>query len=218
MITSNTLQRTFYIKYSKFLGTGFTFERNQVQYLVTTGHTFPFTEHNQNVEFMIMHNNKWEVINSKIYKHHDINVDIVVLCLPNDISARLPMYVGTNTLIYAQDCYFLGFPYGKFIEDSDYINKGYPIPFVKKGIFSTIPFKKENLELFYVDGLNNPGFSGGPCIFYPVGQTTPSVAGVVKGYFPHIIDVKTPLGEYTFEENSGLVEVHSIKHLSEIEF
>ncbi|MDH5414823.1 MAG: serine protease [Nitrospirota bacterium] len=218
MVPSNILQRTFYIRYEIYLGTGFTFERNGIQYLATTSHTFPFTEDRQELDFSIMRNNDWQVIHSKIYKHTEKSVDIVALTLSQDISPRHPINMGTNNLFLSQDAFFLGFPFGKFMEDTAYLNNGFPIPYVKKGIFSTIPFKLKNLELLYIDGINNPGFSGGPCVFIPHGQTVPSICGVVRGYLPHEIEVKTPFGNYTFEENSGLVEVHSINHLNEITF
>jgi hypothetical protein len=56
----------------------------------------------------------------------------------------------------------------------------------------------------------------GPCVFIRHGETDPRICGVVKGYLPHEIEVKTPIGTYNFQENSGLVEVHSIKHVDEI--
>lgn len=217
MVTSNILQRTFYIKYETFSGTGFTFERNGVQYLATTSHTFPFTENGQELNFSIMRNNEWIDMESRIYKHTERSVDIVALTLPRDISPRNLINMATD-LFLSQDAFFLGFPFGKFMEDVSYINNGFPIPYVKKGIFSTVPFNHKNVELIYIDGTNNPGFSGGPCVFIPHGQTVPTICGVVKGYLPHEIDVKTPFGGYVFEENSGLVEVHSIRHLNEITF
>lgn len=219
MVSSNIIQRTFFIKYEIYSGTAFTFERNNRQYLVSTSHTFPFSENGQSIDFLLMRNNSWLTISSRIFLHPNSSVDIAVLELPEDISPRHPINFGTKALFLSQDAFFLGFPYGKFMEDTTYLNNGFPIPFVKKGIFSTISFYNKDLKMLYLDGMNNPGFSGGPCIFNPIGGgTTPTICGVVKGYLPHEIDVKTPLGVYTFEENSGLIEVHSIDHLDEIKF
>lgn len=222
MIARNILQRTFHIKYQvdseavfSTLGTAFTFEREGKQYLATASHSFPFTEHEQTLDFLVMFKNNWICINSKIYKHPNKHVDIVALALPKDISPRLEIKMIGKGLIIGQDCFFLGFPYGKFMEAKD-ANNGYPLPFAKKGICSSIIRDDDNVVRFYLDGMNNPGFSGGPGIFVPSGEESPAIFGVVKGYLPHEVEVKTPFGQYSFEENSGIVEVHSIAHLDEI--
>ncbi|MGC4099770.1 serine protease family protein [Ferruginibacter sp.] len=223
MVTRSVLQRTFYIKYQvsdqySTLGTAFTFEINNVQYLATTSHSFTFTEHCQELDILIMRNNEWETIHSKIFKHPKKAVDICILALPNDLSPRHFVEMTDKGVQLGQDTFFLGFPYGKFMDVE--INNDYPIPFVKKGIFSSILIGGQNpppdVYSFYLDAMNNPGFSGGPCCFIPAGKNLPAICGIIKGYHPHEIEVKTPLGNYTFEENSGLVEVHSIHHLFEI--
>jgi hypothetical protein len=216
MITTNILQRTFYIRNQQYLGAGFTFEKNDSQYLASVSHTFPFTEHGQQIEFSIMRGADWVTMSGNILKHPNPDVDIVIIALTSDISPRLPITLAMQELILGREAFFLGFPLGNFMEDTQYLNDGYPIPFVKKGIVSTMPIKKNDLLLFYLDGINNPGFSGGPCVFPRVGAGGPIVCGIIKGYLPQKIEVNTPFGDYGFNANSGLIEVHSINHLHEI--
>lgn len=218
MVTSNIIQRTFYIKYQNYLGTGFTFERNGTQYLASVKHIFSLAESGQHIEFSLMRNNEWITVNSIIQKHKTKSVDIAILSLPEDISPRHPIELSIEGMTMSQDAFFLGFPLGHFMEDTNYLNNGYPIPFVKQGIVSTIPITKDGLQLFYLDALNNPGFSGGPCVAFPNNNQLPRIYGITKGYLPDPIDVNTPFGNYGFESNSGLVEIHSINHLKEIVF
>jgi len=217
MVTSNILQRTFLIKYHINIGTAFTIEKKDKQFLVSTKHTFFFCKSGDEVKFNIKRNNEWNEVTARIYFHKSNSVDIALLELAHDISPRHPINIGTKGIILSQDAFFIGYPYGRFMEDTGYINNGFPIPFVKKGIFSTIPFSTGDNQIFFLDGINNPGFSGGPCVFTNQDKQTPTVCGVVKGYLPHEIDVKTQLGNYTIEENSGLVEVHSIDFINEID-
>jgi hypothetical protein len=92
---------------------------------------------------------------------------------------------------------------GRYMEDASLINDGYPLPYVKKGIFSALVFHTVP-HTMYLDGINNPGFSGGPYVYRLQDDKIPTICGVIKGYIPHEIQVKTPFGNYSFNENSGL--------------
>jgi hypothetical protein len=219
MMLANVQQRTFRFKWEHYTGTAFTLEREGTQYLVTTTHTLPYPKDHEEIEFSIMRNNEWQVINSVVHKHPNTEVDVVILTLPQDISPRPEIILKGDTIL-GFDTYFLGFPYGRFMDDKSSINNGFPIPYIKKGILSAFPAQGEDVRKFFLDGINNPGFSGGPCYFISPGQRAgrfiPTILGVVKGYVPNQIEIEGPLGTYFYEENSGLVEVHDITHLNEI--
>jgi hypothetical protein len=216
MVTRVILERTIFIKYQIYTGSAFTFERNEIQYLATARHLFPFIENHEKVTFSIKWKNEWHEIPSRIHKHPNDLVDIVILELPQDLSPRREMKLSAADVFLSQDAFFVGFPLGRYMEDANFINDGYPLPYVKKGIFSALMFNVVP-HIMYLDGINNPGFSGGPCVYRLQDEKIPTICGVVKGYVPHQIEVKTPFGSYPFTENSGLVEVHSISHLDEIE-
>ena len=215
MITGNIIQRVFYVKYEKYSGTAFTIEYNNRQYLISTTHTFPYITNGQDILFNIFHKNQWYDSESKIYIHKNKEVDICVISLERDISPRSPIYLTKENLVYGMNVYFLGFPYGKMMQAPDELNNGFPMPFIKKATLSTLMINRGELELFYLDGINNPGFSGGPCVMRN-SKNEIVVFGVIKGYLPNTIIFNSPLGPINYEENSGIIEVHSIKHLHEI--
>jgi hypothetical protein len=147
MVPHRIIQRTFYIKYHHFLATGFTLEIENRQFLVTGSHTFAFAHNGDSLEFEVMKDGKWQKFKSTLYKHPNPKVDVAALSLNEDLSPRHAIRYGTNNLYLSQEVYFLGFPYGKYMVDSSYANNGYPIPFVKKGIFSTIPHDQDGVTL-----------------------------------------------------------------------
>ncbi len=218
MVPQSILQRVFYIRYlERFLGSSFTFERNGTQFLATARHNFPHSTHGQELEFSIMRNNEWGQIGSRIFMHTNDQVDMVILQLPEDISPRHEITLDEKNLFLGQDSYFLGFPYKRYMDVPQNANNGYPLPFVKKAIFSAAPYIDNGVHIIFLDGMNNPGFSGGPCVYINKNTTITSICGVVKGFLPHYVQVTGPLGrQFEFEENSGIVEVHSIGHLNEI--
>src|SRR5687768_16012965 len=99
MVTSNILQRTFYVKYEKYLGTAFTIELNDSQYLVSVNHTFPYLKSGEVINYAIFRNNKWEEMIGNIYTHDSKDVDIVLISLENDISPRHPIELSLKGVI-----------------------------------------------------------------------------------------------------------------------
>lgn len=78
--------------------------------------------------------------------------------------------------------FFAGFPYGLFTSGVN-VNDLYPIAFVKKGIMSASSAEK-GATMIFLDGHNNPGFSGGPIVYRDLDRNTfvYKLAGVVSGF------------------------------------
>ena len=128
-------------------------------------------------------------------------------------------------LTLSQNVYFMGFPFGLSMEGRS-LNDGFPLPFVKQGICSAIIAPSKDYSVVFVDGFNNPGFSGGPIVFVDSSTKQLKVAGVVRG-FRHQEDKvlrKVPKKEkkqgdeyelietdMVVQSNSGLVIGFSIK-------
>ena len=97
---------------------------------------------------------------------------------------------------------------------------GLPMAFVKKGTLSTLGGNGDNPEMFYVDAINNEGFSGGPLFFYPNnGAQAIHVAGVVSKYrieFEPVIDADGEETDMTIAYNTGFMVAYSSKHVLEI--
>ena len=120
----------------------------------------------------------------------------------------------------AQQVFFLGFPFG-LTGSAEEINRNFPLPLVKTGIVSGFDFARASK--FWIDGHNNPGFSGGPVVFMPhelrqSGSAEYKIAGVIRGYWPSrkkVYDNSNQEIGYV-KENSGIILAHGIKHVVDL--
>jgi hypothetical protein len=188
---------------------------------VTAKHLFPNGINNSNISFDLYRNDGWQNCPGQLYLHSNKSVDVAIITtdLPR---VENPYDVEDSKYFVSQDCYFLGFPYGMKLDDNkpkeQQINSGFPIPFVKKAIISSFLTDANNVRNIYLDGHNNPGFSGGPVVVKNLRSTKfkMRIIGVISGYRNHINEITTPLGKIQTTENSGIVVSHSIKHVYEI--
>lgn len=208
MITTNIIQRVFQARFpNRGDGTCFTVEVDQKQYIITAKHLA--RDITGEGDLCVYWKGEWHTISVKLIGHSNNNVDISVLSANIQLSPTYSAVPDDKGLVYGQDVYFLGFPY--LYRDSKFeeMNRGFPMPFVKKGIVS---FMSES-QLF-LDGYNNPGFSGGPVIFKPRGKQEYQIAGVVSGYKYRNAKVEqvrgVPVSAYV-RENMGIVGCGSIK-------
>lgn len=95
----------------------------------------------------------------------------------------------SQDLAFTQDVFILGYPYGLSFQ-----MQGGELPLVKRGIVSGSRHGDGGEELFVVDTIANPGFSGGPIVFFPHGSTDPRFAGVVTQ------NITAPVVEPTAED------------------
>ncbi|WP_277372330.1 serine protease [Pseudomonas sp. AA-38] len=210
MITTNAIQRTFHIKIGDSTGTCFTIDVKNKQYIVTARHVASGLTEGSSIE--IFHQNAWKNMPVTVVGHCAGEVDVSVLAANQQIS---PVYVLEPTsagMMYGQDVYFLGFPYG-MAADVGPMNRDFPIPFVKKGIVSCMLFE-EGVQIYYLDGINNPGFSGGPVIFKKSNVGDYKVCSIISGYryaeepvyqngYPVPLELRA---------NTGIVITYGIKH------
>ena len=119
-------------------------------------------------------------------------------------------------MIIGQDVYFLGYPFFdnpiKYLPED--INNKYPLPFVKKGIIS-----KAESRVFFIDGHNNFGFSGGPVIFWNHQNKCHQILGVISSYLTHSGEVKlqpTASEKLFYLENSGIALAYDVKYAVDI--
>lgn len=176
MITVNVIQRVFHIKWEMYAGTAFTVDVDQRQYLITARHVVSTKDDETPID--IFHDAQWKRMRVRIIHLLQEDVDIVVLAPSFQISPTLPLEPTAGGLILGQEVFFLGFPYGLFA-DSGLLNRQFPFPFVKRGTLSAFDPK---VGYIFIDGHNNPGFSGGPIVFRLQNTKNFRVAGVVSGY------------------------------------
>ena len=90
--------------------------------------------------------------------------DIAVFSLTGDLTPDLDLTPTIDGIVWGQDAYFLGFPFGIGFDLG-----GGSLPFVKKAIVSGLYKSINGVSLVLLDGINNPGFSGGPVVFCKMG-------------------------------------------------
>lgn len=214
MITSNVFHRTFRIRYGNGCGTCFTIDEDSRQYLVTARHVVAGIQQSDRVE--LFYQNQWHPFDSELVGEASGNIDITVLALPIQLSPTYPMPATTNDMVFGQEVFFLGFPYNLFA-DIGAMNRDFPLPFVKRAILSSIVHDSGE-EVLYLDGHNNPGFSGGPVVFKPPGTQELRVAGVVSGYRyeDELIYAGNTPTQLAYRYNTGIIISYSIKYATEL--
>ena len=210
MITTNAIQRTFHIKVGDSTATCFTIDVDNKQYLVTAKHLV----HNLTETFAIeiFHEQKWKDIEVTLVGHCDGEIDISVLKSNLQISHTHSFKPTLAGLLYGQDVYFLGFPYGIAGKPGS-VNRDFPIPFVKKAIASCVYVENE-IQIIFLDGHNNPGFSGGPVIFKEHNSNDYKVCSVISGYRYDEKPVYQSGNPVPLEVrvNTGIIITYGIKH------
>ncbi|MBZ0304076.1 MAG: serine protease [Anaerolineae bacterium] len=208
MITSNILQRTLFIGHQGSLGTGFTVDQDDRQYLVTARHVVGNIRDGDIVD--IYHDNQWKQTEVKRIEVPRPDIDILVLAPSQQLTPSLKFFATSEGLGVSQDIYFLGFPYGWRSSDAYTLtlNNGFPFPLVKKGIISAFG---PNVDYFLIDGHNNPGFSGGPVVFSDGKKI--KVAGVISGYRISNEPIFDSSGHTNFyyKYNTGIVKGYDIR-------
>jgi len=216
MITSNVISRIFYIAHNSTSGTAFTIEIDGRQYLISARHIFEHVHNSLTVS--IFHETQWKDIDLRLIGHGAEDIDISVLSADFQLSPTHQLEPTSRGIAYGQDVYFLGFPYGTFGKLGK-INRNFPLPFVKKGILSAMQMMSvDKSEILYIDGHNNPGFSGGPVIFKQPNSNNFKVAAVISGYqwVPEPVymgDVQTKL---SYQYNTGIIVSYGIRHAVDI--
>lgn len=223
-VNANALTRLFLVRYKSFTGSSFTIEVDGRQYLITAKHVLPGIK---DVDTVYLRGDPshdgtyaWIPTPVTVLKCEPSPVDVVVLAPQRQLSPTFELPPDMTGIVAGQDVYFLGFPYA-IIGGHASKNNWFPLPLIKSGTLSTWEkINGEYVELL-VDGFINPGFSGGPLLFFDRQQRKLKVAGVVVGYIAQFDSVysldtlsKPPLkiatGDF-IESNSGIIMAFGIK-------
>ncbi len=202
IVTTNSLQRTLCIKKGNSLGTAFTVDHDDRQYLVTAHHVVEGIARNDVIE--IRRERQWYSTQVELVAGGGGQLDVAVLACSALVTPTHPLRPTIAGLAQGQAVAFLGFPFG-WNSGAERINNGYPLPFVKAGIVSALIF--DTVDRIYIDAHGNRGFSGGPVIFTEPGQPPRyQVAGVVSDSPPDPIT----------NGHAGFVRAISIRHVVEL--
>ena len=217
MVTTNVIQRTFNIRRGESPGTAFTIDRAGRQYLVTARHVIEGIVPGETLD--VWHEEQWRALDVNIVGIGQGELDVAVLTFTFQISPIHPLEADSAGMVYGQQAYILGFPYGLHSGGAE-INRGLPIPFVKSGVISA--FTLGDVKRVYIDTHANEGFSGGPIVFRPQqGRREPNelrVAGVVIGYIQHHRPLHDADGNHLVNvgENAGIVVAVEVQHVTDL--
>ena len=218
MVTNNILQRTFRIIHGKSAATAFTIENKGIQYIVTARHLFKEIQNGSLITISILRNQEYIDYSARVMFHQNPNIDCAVLITSpyTDVTERYTIECTLHGITLGQDVYFLGYPF-----EYDEVLKCLPqtttpVPFVKKACLSGI---SEEYGTFFLDGINNPGFSGGPVCYNDPQTKSLKVAGLINCYRY----IETPVYKndkavknMTIRENTGIIYACSIQIVFEI--
>ncbi len=210
------LDRTLLIRHGDSIGTAFEIEHRHKKYLVTARHVvagLPET----NATFQVMRNDKWvDYATIRTLFPKSPAVDIAVF--ETDAAAETPYYVapadrGVGGATFGQNVWFLGFPYGIGTHIPS-ASGGVFYPFIKHGILSAIDTSDPNANITFIDGHNNPGFSGGPVLYVDLSDHKYKILSVVSSYRVEATQtaIDGKLVDSPLLANSGIIQTYSIRY------
>jgi hypothetical protein len=175
MVTSNALQRTFLIRSGQSTGTGFTIDLDSGHYLLTAKQVLE----NATESIEIFQNGEWRGFEVEPTTVSEPDVDAIALRLSVRIWPNHPLEPSNSFYVSTADV-FARFPF-RLIHGCLSSHNGFPIAFVKSatcaGLGGTVAAR-----VMFLDGINNPGFSGGPIVYTDYGTNRLKLAGIVSAY------------------------------------
>jgi hypothetical protein len=211
LATADILQNVFLISTDTGTATSFVINYSGREYLITARHAFKKkNSDNSLVDFKIYHLNNWMKLKGKLLLDKDTSIDISVIMLDEQLQVIKPLEV-TKSYSVGQECYFFGFPYGKF-----FTSYGTTVlPFVKRAMVSAIGGK-----IVFLDGINNLGFSGGPVVVKDPNDNKLKICCVITAYYPEYNSVEKRAGfkvdSLRYYGNSGIIFSYPLSYLDEI--
>jgi hypothetical protein len=207
-VPSEILGRTLFIKVGDVYGTAFTVDYEGKVYLVTAKHVVAGLP-DKGATIQVFSHDVWHdyhTVRTIFPKSND--VDIAVFATGETIAR--PYGIGASgDVTWGQNVWFLGYPWGLHTTVP-----GFSAPFIKRCTMSAMDALDKDAIVFYIDGWNNPGFSGGPILCWSFTNHVYQVIGVVQGFrddnatvLVHGEHVKTQ-----FLVNSGILIGYSIDH------
>lgn len=179
-LTSNTFNRVKKIAVGPATATAFTMEVDGRQYLVTAKHVIAALKGDEGSIEIFSAPGKSLKLKVKILRCAD-PVDIAVLVPDHQLTVAFPLSPVEGSIVFSQDVFFIGFPYGD--DALSTVMEETAVGFVRKATFSAQE-RRDGWILYYLDGINNAGFSGSPVVFqdYSKPGNPWEIMAVVSGY------------------------------------
>lgn len=210
---ADVMRNTFMMVTDSGQATCFLAAQNSNQLLITAKHVFKKADYKlHQVHIKVNIQNKWKEFSAKIYWPPDTLVDIAVMKIEESIELVTPLEIaGPSDCSVGKDCAFFGFPYGVFYSKA----AAEKVPFAKRAMISAL-YK----EIVFLDGINNPGFSGGPVVLWSDNAQRPKLFGVISGYYPQTNKLKLTTSKHErsvdYQENSGIIYCYPLFDIENI--
>jgi S1-C subfamily serine protease len=220
-VPTEILQRTFFIRGPSEAGTGFTVDCKGKVYLVTAKHVAAGLPQN-GATIQVWQRESWadyKTVRTLYPESEDVDIAVFETSETVPKPYEVAMSTGASNVTMGQQVWFLGFPWGigsRVAADSK-IFANVRIPFIKRGTMSAVDATNPKAVVIFIDGFNNPGFSGGPIVFWDFSAHTYKILGVVKGYREDTakVLVNGAHADTQLLVNSGILIAYSIEHVLE---
>lgn len=206
MVTTNILQRTFHLRFRGSSGTCFTIDFEGRHYVVTAAHVVEGIQESDDVE--LFQSERWHRLTVRRVGVSTSPADVAVLAPAQILSPLHPLDIRGIGYYLSQDVYFLGFPYGLQMDLKPELNRGFPLPLVKKGIISALASNQSGPNTIFLDGHNNPGFSGGPVVYtVPNRPKELNVCAIISGFRSeeHPVFLEGQATQLSWRYNTGII-------------
>jgi hypothetical protein len=215
-VPTEVLGRTLLIKAGDTYGTAFTLDYEGMLYIVTARHVVGGLPE-EKAALQIKRGQKWFNVNTiKTLFPKSKDVDIAVFQTGEKIDN--PYQIKSTEMggvTMGQQLWFLGYPYGlesQFGKAAE--NHMVEAPFIKRGTMSAVDGSNPDAVVLYIDAFNNPGFSGGPIVYWDFSKHSYGIVGVVMGY--RLDNAKVVINGRQADSdvlvNSGILIGYSIDH------
>lgn len=180
------LAQTFYLKNGNSTGSCFAVDYRGKKYLITARHVVEGLPA-KNAKLQVYRSAEWKEFSANIILPANKDIDIAVLTSEQlGIASAWNPDLTINSPALGGQVYFVGYPFGLH----SLFNNGEYLPLVKVGVLSGLDNAQSDDAVYYIDGFNNPGFSGGPVIYNDNVKHEWHIFAVVKGYVNDVIKAK----------------------------
>ena len=217
-LSLDMLTNVWHFKYKDKSGTSFVISDKEQNYVVTAKHLFGDIDNGDFIKFQVEQNSIWKEAYGYIFFDTIAKSDIVLIKSINIRNINSPFSLKPINILLGDEGFFIGFPYGRRSIPKDQEFQGFPIPLVKKAGFSGLT-SINNSTIIYLDGHNNPGFSGGPVLFtdrVKGGDNKLHLIGVISAYVSQENEVNSSMGKLNYIENSGIIVSYGVSHILNI--
>ncbi|MFW5645391.1 MAG: trypsin-like peptidase domain-containing protein [Bacteroidota bacterium] len=213
MVTHNILKNVLHLKNKKTTGSCFMIDSGKKPFFITARHIIKKLKASDGIEMYL--DQRWKKIYLTTVDHHP-TADVSVF--ETDLNINLPgLQTSVQKITQGQEVYFLGFPDHFQPKKGTNPSANNPLPMKKKATISCI-IRDNNGHYLLLEGLNNPGFSGGPVVFQDPKDQTFKVAAIISGYKPSS-QTNSPRGKLyplSLSDKTGTILAYSVENAMDL--